>query len=149
MQKAYLPIYYPDFIEHLRITILLRFKEIRHGCKLKAIKLPKSKYAIVSVEDYEILSRYKWGVKITGQNSYAFRMEKGKAVYMHNQILSPPFGFVVDHENHNGLDNSRGNLRLATASQNNCNRRKKQGCSSKYKGVSYRKKKGKWEAFIS
>jgi hypothetical protein len=45
-------------------------------------------------------------------------MEKGKAVYMHNQVLPPPPGFVVDHRKHNGLDNSRENLRLATASQN-------------------------------
>jgi len=149
MQKNYLPIYYPDFVADICIWLVLRCKEIKHNCKLKAIKLAKGKYAIVSAEDYETLNRHKWSVKIAGRNSYAVRRENGKSVYMHNQILSPPAGFLVDHENRNGLDNSRGNLRLATVSENNTNRGKKEGCSSKYKGVCYRKSKRKWEADIS
>jgi hypothetical protein len=146
MQIYHLPIPIPDFLVLIHIWLLLRCKEIKHNCKLKAIKLPKGKYAIVSLEDYETLSRYKWSVKITGRNCYVFRMEKGKAVYMHNQVLPPPPGFLVDHENHNGLDNSRYNLRLATISQNSANRRKAAGSRSKYKGVHL--KDGKWVARI-
>jgi len=136
----------PDVLVLIHIWLLLRCKEIKYNCKLKAIKLPKGKYAIVSLEDYETLNRYKWSVKIAGRNSYAFRMEKGKAVYMHNQVLPPPAGLVVDHENHNGLDNTRHNLRLATTYQNSANRRIVVGCRSKYKGVTL--KDGKWAARI-
>jgi hypothetical protein len=149
MTKSHLPIYYPDFIERLCVWLLLRCKKIRYSHEFRSIKLTKGKYAIVSLEDYEKLNLNKWSVKISGSALYAVRLEKGKTIYMHNQIMLPPQGFVVDHQNHCGLDNSRQNLRLATRAQNNCNRRKKQGCSSKYKGVSYRKRKRKWEAYIS
>ncbi len=147
MQKSYIPIYYPDFVADIYIWLVLRCKEIKHNCKLRAIKLPKGKFAIVSAEDYETLSRYKWSIKVAGRNTYAFRMERGKAVYMHNQVLPPPPGFVVDHRKHNGLDNSRKNLRLATHSQNCANRRKAAGSRSKYKGVCL--KDGKWVARIT
>jgi len=136
----------PVFLSRIFLWILLRYKKIRYGCEFKYILLSQGRYVIVDLADYEKLIRHKWSVKIAPV--YAVRIEKGKPIYMHNEIMQPPPGFVVDHQNHCGLDNSRANLRLATRAQNNCNRRKKQGCSSKYKGVSYRKKKRKWEAYI-
>jgi hypothetical protein len=77
------------------------------------------------------------------------RTENHKAIYMHNQIMQPEPGKVVDHENHNGLDNSRSNLRLASRSQNCYNRKKKTGVRSRYKGVSYVKGRKKWRVYIS
>jgi hypothetical protein len=142
------PFYVPDFLEQFRLTILLYCKKIRYDHEFRCIKLTKGKYAIVSLEDFDQLNRNKWSVKISGSNSYAFRMENGKAVYMHNQVAQPPPDKIVDHDDHNGLNNSRINLRLATLSQNNCNRRKKTGCSSRYKGVC-RKKNDKWRARIT
>lgn len=148
MPKFYLSIPYPSFIEHLGVAILLRYKKIRYGFEYRCIKLTQGKYAIVSLEDYEKLNLNKWRLKISGSALYAVRIEKGKTIYMHNQIMQPPQGFVVDHKNHNGLDNSRQNLQLATPSQNNYNRRKKTGAGSKYKGVCRRKDTGKWQARI-
>ncbi|MGB8225740.1 MAG: AP2 domain-containing protein, partial [Sedimentisphaerales bacterium] len=46
------------------------------------------------------------------------------------------------------LDNRKSNLRLATRSQNNCNRKQKKG-TSKYRGVCYNKRTKKWRAAIS
>jgi hypothetical protein len=149
MSKLYLPIPCPAFIERLCVWFLLRCKKIRYGHEFRSIKLTKGKYAIVSLEDYEKLNLNKWSVKISGSALYAVRLEKGKTIYMHNQIMQPPQGFVVDHQNHCGLDNGRENLRLATLSQNNCNRRKKSAASSsKYKGVHRIKDNGKWRARI-
>jgi hypothetical protein len=132
----------------LCIGAMLRCKKIRYRSQFRAIRLTGGKYAIVSLEDYENLNQKRWSLKIAGRNFYAFRIEKGKAVYMHNQVMSPPKGFIVDHKNHNGLDNSRQNLRLATLSQNSANRRKYSFARSKYKGVHQRKRSGKWIARI-
>jgi len=69
---------------------------------------------------------------------------------MHREIIHPPDHLVVDHINHNGLDNRKANLRHATRAQNNHNRLiiKREDSSSKNKGVSWKKDKKKWQAQI-
>ena len=53
---------------------------------------------------------------------------------------------IVDHINHNGLDNRRPNLRLATRSQNAANLGPYANNTSGYKGVDFNR--GKWRARI-
>ena len=139
----------PDFLVLIHIWLLLRCKEIRHGCKLKAIKLTLGKYAIVSLEDYERLNKHKWHALISHRTFYAVRTENYKAIYMHNHIMQPESGKVIDHIDRNGLNNGRYNLRLASRSQNCYNRKKKAGSQSKYKGVSYVKGRKKWRVCIN
>jgi hypothetical protein len=67
---------------------------------------------------------------------------------MHRQIMGAPKGKVVDHINREGLDNRKSNLRPASRSQNNCNRKQKKG-TSKYRGVCLDKRTKKWRAAIS
>lgn len=57
----------------------------------------------------------------------------------------------VDHENRNPLDNRRTNLRESNNSQNNCNKGKikmikGKKTASKFIGVTYDKKAGKWRS---
>lgn len=55
----------------------------------------------------------------------------------------------VDHEDHNGLNCQRENLRVCTNAQNVANQRKqKRGKSSQFKGVYCKKRDGKWYAQI-
>lgn len=68
---------------------------------------------------------------------------------LHRMILNAPSGMQVDHINGDTFDNRRANLRVCTISQNQLNRRKSSGKSSIYKGVSWRKNIGKWEAYIT
>jgi hypothetical protein len=63
--------------------------------------------------------------------------------------MDAPKGLLVDHRNSDSLDNRRTNLRLATHSQNQCNRRKRKNTSSRFRGVYFRKENRKWAAFIS
>lgn len=69
---------------------------------------------------------------------------------MHREIIIPPYPLVVDHINHNGLDNRKANLRPATKSQNTINKpyKKKKGAHSKYRGVTWQKSINKWQAQI-
>jgi hypothetical protein len=67
---------------------------------------------------------------------------------MHREVIKVGKGFVVDHINRNGLDNREANVRQATNSENNYNRRKpNKNTSSKYKGV-YRHRGKTWRAMI-
>jgi hypothetical protein len=90
---------------------------LAEGAKL--IPLTQGKFAIVDAEDYERLSKYKWHVDKGDSTYYAARGIVGKNFRMHREILNAPEGLVVDHRNHNGLDNRKKNLRLCTRSQNN------------------------------
>lgn len=109
--------------------------------------------AIVSNKDFKNISKYGWTLASSrgGRYKYAVRY-KGtggknlKTIQMHRQILKAKRRQVVDHINHDGLDNRRCNIRLCDYSQNNHNRLPQNG-TSKYKGVRYRGY-GKYEARI-
>jgi hypothetical protein len=68
---------------------------------------------------------------------------------MHRFIMDPPRSMVIDHINHNGLDNRKANLRVVTQQQNLWNSRRglNQG-RSRYKGVSWDADNNKWAATI-
>jgi hypothetical protein len=78
---------------------------------------------------------------------YAYRKHHGKTLRMHQFIMNPPKGMVVDHIDGNGLDNRRCNLRICTRAQNawNRTRHKPPGAASQYVGVHrYKKRPDKW-----
>jgi len=120
---------------------------------MKNIELTKGKSALVSEKDYEFLMQWKW--RFNGY--YAMRSirrrcsETGKtihkSIYMHREILKSPIGMQVDHINGDKLDNRAENLRAATDSENKRNTGGKGG-TSKYKGVAWNKKAGKWAVNI-
>lgn len=55
---------------------------------------------------------------------------------------------MYDHKDRNPFNNTRDNLRPCDYWQNNVNRAKSEGCSSKYKGVYYRFDRKCWNATI-
>jgi len=117
--------------------------EIRH------IALTRGKYAIVDAADYEWLSPHKWFA--TGDESrgfYAARRDGDKVVLMHRAIMNAPEGTVVDHINHNSLNNRRTNLRLCTQKQNSRSARPSRRATSRFKGVYFCRRTGKWLATI-
>jgi len=123
----------------------------RRPWKLEAVRfieLTWGKYAIVDAEDYDRLNSYKWCAVKEGCSWYAktFRRD-GFPLPMHRLITGAPKGFFVDHENHNGLDNRKQNLRLCTRAQNNRNQRP-YGKTSRYKGVSRYKRTNRYIAAI-
>lgn len=79
-------------------------------------KKGNGKYAIVDDEDYEKVSRHKW---YYGGGGYAV---SDFGVHMHRFIMSPPQDLVIDHINHNRLDNRRSNLKICTSFENSQNR---------------------------
>lgn len=119
---------------------------------MKEIKLTQGKVALIDDEDFELLSKHRWHVKISGTNLYvATNLYKPRHVTlrMHILIMGKKTGLEIDHVNHNGLDNRRCNLRHVTRRQNVYNKRPHTGSISSYKGVAWCKSKVKWRAKIS
>jgi len=102
--------------------------------EIRYIDLTQARYAIV---DAAWLNQWKWCAARTGNLWYAYRKHQGKTVRMHQLIMNPPKGMVVDHINGNGLDDRRDNLRICTRRQNawNHGRRKQENASSEFIGV--------------
>jgi hypothetical protein len=105
------------------------------------IPLGDGSYAYVDAADYERLNQGHWRMCSTG---YAGRLEKGKWVLMHREIMQPPEGMIVDHADGNRANNCRFNLRVCTHQENVLNQRKRRGSASRFKGVSYSKRRRKW-----
>jgi len=144
----------PDWLAWPFVAPLLLYRRARYGYAFRRIPLTQGKYAIVDPEDFERLNKHKWHAVKQSNTFYAIRCagpaKKTTYIRMHREIIHPPDHLVVDHINHNGLDNRKANIRPATRSQNNFNRLiiKRKGASSKYKGVSWRKRRKRWRARI-
>ena len=156
MPIFYLPIPYPAFIAHICVWFLLRRRKKKYGIAFRRIKLAcgkneaQNKYALVDPDDYQKLSQYNWECfEKESRGRYAIRLEGRKIVSMHREIMNAPDGKVVHHDDGNGLNNTKENLRIVTVSENNKYVRKRgRAASSKYKGVSLEKRNGKWRAGI-
>jgi hypothetical protein len=69
---------------------------------------------------------FRWHAVAAGHTHYAARRPREGVVYMHRQVMGltgPGRSVFVDHINHDGLDNTRANLRLCTPAENSRNRR--------------------------
>jgi hypothetical protein len=108
-------------------------------------------HALVDDEDYELAASIAWCPLVTEHTAYAHAWHHGAHVYLHRLLLNAPADLQVDHINHNGLDNQRSNLRLATASQNQANKlpRLDADLTSKYKGVWFDHDRKRWASMIT
>ncbi len=74
---------------------------------------------------------------------------KQHKVLLHRFVIDAPDGVEVDHENGDGLDCRRDNLRIATRAQNVANTGRRKGSSSTFKGVYYRVERNRWRSEIT
>lgn len=93
------------------------------------IPLNPKMFAVVDRSDFDTLMKFKWHArKQRGGFVYAVRKMlvggKERRVKMHNDIAIPPEGFVVDHRDHDTMNNRRSNLRVCTSGENSRNGRK-------------------------
>lgn len=132
---------------------------------MKKIPLTQGYYALISDRDYKRVSQFKWYAYVDRRKDGTIRdvsaarsgpidaAGKRKPIQMHRFILECKDSEAdVDHKDHNGLNNQRLNLRLATYVQNQYNRRGARSKSS-FIGVSrHASRRGYengWEAYIT
>ena len=68
---------------------------------------------------------------------------------MHRVVLGAQDGQQIDHINGDNLDNRRANLRFCSNAQNQYHKRPQRSGTSMFKGVSFHKHHGKWQARIT
>ena len=112
------------------------------------IKLPGGRLALVDLADKFLVDGFNW--KLLG-NGYVMAQRGNLHLYLHRLIAGAGPGEEVDHINGDPMDNRSCNLRVASRSQNGANRgadRRRLGTSSRHKGVSWRKHRNCWGAYI-
>lgn len=107
----------------------------------------------VDDEDKDILFKYHLNTMITkgGYTRYVvckFLVTNKHAGMLHRIILNVKSrNILVDHENGNGLDCTKNNLRICDFSQNQFNRRPT-NLENEAKGLQFREDRGYWTAYI-
>ncbi len=118
------------------------------------LALTQGKVALVDAVDADLVTGYSWSAWWNGHTWYAHTaviLVPGRTttLRMHRLIMgcTPRDGRNVDHQNGDGLDNRRGNLRFASTSQNLANGPSRRG-SSQYRGVCFDKSRERWAAGV-
>jgi hypothetical protein len=122
-----------------------RWRFIDYGLLYNKHTLHTSKGIVckISPEDHDYLSQWSWCVAETASGlQRAQRKEtKNKSVYMHQDVVNrcglvyDPKTHQVDHIDRNGMNNTRGNLRIVTRSCNAHNRGPQANNTSGVKGI--------------
>lgn len=94
------------------------------------------------LEDYDKIKIFSWCIS---DNGYVIATNsKNKRIYLHRLIMNCNSDRVVDHINHNTLNNRKYNLRVCTSSNNNMNKGKRTDNTSGVVGVSWSKNTNSW-----
>lgn len=122
-------------------------------------KLGSGRFAQVDDHKLEVVSAHTWWLLVPqkGSTVYAVTQIRGdrcgecghrpiRTIGMHNLVTGWPY---VDHEDGDGLNNQRYNLREANQALNEAAKHKRAGTSSQFKGVCWDNTKGKWQAGLN
>jgi hypothetical protein len=126
------------------------FKPIRIDGERAYVTLSQGYEAIIDFSDLDLVSNFNWYCLKSRNTVYAKRNIYGtrSSISLHRFLMGDPKGLEVDHIDLNGLNNTRGNLRVATRRQNSANAKKPSTNTSGYKGVSWCRKSNKWVSQI-
>jgi hypothetical protein len=117
------------------------------------VPLGNGVFAVIDPEDASRVRQYPWWLRADnqGRNRYAWTrpiIGQRRKLLLHRFVLDAQPGEIVDHINADGLDCRKANMRRADRRINAINRRKVRGAASRYKGVSFIAKTGRWRAMI-
>lgn len=104
--------------------------------------------ALIDLDDIDKCKDYKWHLK-SKTSKYVEAIYNGTKIALHHYILGFRYEqdyIVVDHINHNPLDNRKENLRICTQQENIFNSSKGANNTSGIRGVTYKKADNLWVA---
>jgi hypothetical protein len=116
-----------------------------NGMDVVEVKLLRGEITLIDAADLSIVGDAIWRKTTQG---YAGRTAGSKTLLLHREIMGAPPGLVVDHRNHNRLDNRRENLRVCPRAGNSQNSTGHKDRRSRFKGVEWDAERGRWAARI-
>jgi hypothetical protein len=109
--------------------------------------------AIIDATDAERVAQYTWSALVSKGKVYARRTirtnGKQRTVLLHRWLMSAPECVHIDHEDGDGLNCRRANLRFATQAQNNLNTKLRTDNACGFKGVRKHSLSPKFQASIA
>jgi hypothetical protein len=122
---------------------------------MKKIRINSKKYGILEIllddEDYNKIQKdfnnLNWSITKNHNDLYAQKRVNKKNIYLHRYIMNNPNG-IVDHINHNTLDNRKENLRITNNANNLRNGNIRKNNKTGVNGVYYDKERNKYIASI-
>ncbi len=117
---------------------------------MREVELGRGMVALVDDEDFERLSSRTWRAQWS-EKARCWYANDSDGQAMHREILELKKGDPRqgDHlEPEDTLNNQKFNLRIATCAENQANRRKNRNNTSGFKGVSWNRSKGMFQAVI-
>lgn len=127
---------------------------------MRTISLTKNQVTVIDDHHFDWVSQHKWCASSAGKYGYyAYRktsrlLGNSKVEYLHRKIMEHILGRPltddeeVDHVDLDKLNNLDNNLRLASYTENMCNKGIRDNNTSGFKGVSWFKRDGKWRSQI-
>lgn len=78
--------------------------------------------ALIDLEDIDKIKDIKWRLYENYHTNYVYGCKNGcGSIKLHRVIMDCPDNMVVDHINHNGMDNRKINLKICTHKENSAN----------------------------
>lgn len=99
--------------------------------------------ALIDLEYVDVIKDYKWHI-----NNYGY-VVNDKVGLLHRLLMNPDENLVIDHINHNPLDNRICNLRICTQQENLFNKSVRCNNTSGITGVAWYKRRNKWTAYVN
>ncbi len=166
MKQVNLKIKIPNWLYDTAVFAVLLYRRLRYGYPYRRIPLTRGKFAIVDPEDFDRLNCYRWYASRDNHTCYAKRyvskaqrQKNNASAFMHREVMKYKLSaarstlsanLLVDHINHNGLDNRKANLRVVTPAENSRNKRLfAKPSASGYRGVWYNPNKKRFRASIT
>ena len=94
----------------------------------------KNEEIFIDTEDFERVKNYCW---YKDKKGYICCHNKNKSMYLHRYLLNANPNDIIDHINNKKYDNQKNNLRIASASINQHNRKNKNANKTGVVGVYY------------
>lgn len=106
----------------------------------------------ISLSDFARINKIDctWGILNSGSSFYVGMRKNKKQYLLHRVITNAPKGYVVDHINHDTLDNRKDNLRVVLQKENMQNLLShRKNSSSGARGVCWDSNRERWLAHIT